>query len=113
MESLRLVYVNAKAMDAQVSFYCRLLGQEPAFRDTSHWTEFRLQGGRFALGGPRESAIEGAGAVPVFQTERLYELAEILRSEGRLVSTRDMGPHGRTVTATDPEGSIFQLYAKA
>ncbi len=114
MQHLRMVYVNAAEMDAQVEFYTNLLEQQPAFRDGDKWTEFRLpQGGRFALSGPDESASQVKGAVVVFETTRMDALATALRSQGRDVSIRDMGTHGRVLTTADPEGTTIQIFARA
>lgn len=111
--SLRMVYSNAREMDSQIDFYRRILGGDPMFRDGTNWTEFQLQSGRFALSGLAESALGGAGAVAVFENDRMPELEKLLRSQGRCICVRDMRVHGRVLTGVDPEGTIFQIFSKA
>ncbi|MNJ01870.1 Glyoxalase-like domain protein [compost metagenome] len=72
-----------------------------------------IGGQNLALAGPRESAVE-KGAIVVFEVDSLDTAASAIASAGgRVLSQRDMGDHGRTLTFADPSGNICQLFQRA
>lgn len=95
------------------AFYRDALGLVPRFADGTRWAEFQAGPARFALASPAEAPPGARGAMLVFACEALDELRTRIASQGGVVvQERDMGSHGRTLTAADPAGNLFQLYSR-
>jgi predicted enzyme related to lactoylglutathione lyase len=112
---LRHVYLSTKDPEALAAFYGDALGLEVRFADPERWVQFRLDGTAFAVAGPAEAPAGAPGlTVPVFEVEDLDAWPSRLAAAGAEVDPeiRDMGGHGRVLTARDPEGNVFQLFAK-
>lgn len=103
----------ARDADALADFYASALNLKPRFRDAGHWIQFDVNGHNFAIAGPREAAVDH-GAVLVFEVDDLEAACAKFQSlGGALVSTRDMGTHGRVATLTDPAGNTVQCFQPA
>jgi predicted enzyme related to lactoylglutathione lyase len=112
---LRHVYMSTKDPETLAAFYGDALGLEVRFADPAGWVQFRLDGTAFAVAGPGEAPDAQTGlTVPVFEVEDLDSWPSRLAAAGAEVDPelRDMGGHGRVLTARDPEGNVFQLFAK-
>ncbi|QGN55497.1 VOC family protein [Novosphingobium sp. Gsoil 351] len=110
---LRTAYLVVEDMDAAVAFYTTLLGAEPSLRDGGRWAEFRTGGCRLALSSVEEAATPDTRVALVFDIATLEPAIALLEEAGAvLLSTRDMGSHGRTAALRDPAGHTFQLYAR-
>ena len=109
------VYVVAGDMDRAAHFYAHALGLTEKFRDGARWTQYKVGSGNFSLASAEEAGRGAAtGATPVFETDTLEEtIAAVEQAGGRIVASRDMGSHGRTATCADPDGNIFQLFARS
>lgn len=110
---LRLAYHVADDVPGLGAFYARALGFQIRFQDAERWLEMQVGDARFAIAS-RAEAPEGCGApVLVFESDDLDAAAEAIAANGgAIVGRRDMGAHGRTLTARDPSGAIFQLYSR-
>lgn len=107
--------MSASNPDTLAAFYGDALGLEVRVADPSRWVQFRLEGTAFAVAGPTEAPAGRAGlTVPVFEVEDLDRWPARLAAAGAEVDPeiRDMGGHGRVLTARDPEGNVFQLFAR-
>ncbi|MDQ0468359.1 VOC family protein [Labrys wisconsinensis] len=95
------------------AFYETALGLPVKFADGERWVQFDA-GANFAIAAPEEAPAGVRGAVVVFEVDALPALCERIEAAGgRILGRRDMGEHGRTVTAADPEGTVFQLFERA
>jgi predicted enzyme related to lactoylglutathione lyase len=109
---IRSAYVVVTDMDRAQSFYEGLLGKPPAFRDREAWSQFKLDGAALALSSPDEAATGATGAVIVFDADDLDGAVErVQHLGGRCLGMRDMGAHGRVMSAADPDGNVFQIFA--
>jgi len=113
VSSMRMGYHVACDMAALSAFYRDALGLAPRFADGSRWAEFQAGASRFALAAPQEAPRDARGAVLVFACDDLDGIrTQVLAHGGRVLDQRDMGSHGRIVTAADPAGTVFQLFAR-
>lgn len=113
---MQSVYIVAKDMDRLSEFYIAALSMPVQFRDTSRWTQFRLQRSAFALSSTEEAAAGAIGAVPVFRVSGEAQedvQRKIVSAGGKLLGTRDMDTHGVVSTYKDPEDNLFQVFSKA
>ena len=109
------MYLSTKDPDSLAAFYGDALGLEVRFADPARWVQFRLDGTAFAVAGPSEAPAGVSGlTVPVFEVSDLESWPARLAAAGAEVDPeiRDMGGHGRVLTARDPEGNVFQLFSK-
>jgi len=93
-------------------FYQALLSTTPRFNDGDKWIQFPAETGRFAISSREEAATAECSTVMVFEVADLegaeYQIAAL---GGKILATRDMGAHGRTVTFSDPAGNVCQIFA--
>ena len=111
---LRHVYLVVRDPEALASFYREALGLEVAFSDPGRWVQFATEGSAFCLAGPDEGVeAEGQPLIPVFEVGDLESWEERVRAAGAVTrGLRDMGDHGRVLTARDPSGNVFQLFER-
>lgn len=110
---LQNVYVGTRDMEASRRFYEEVLGLKPKFADGERWVQYDAGGINFAVGSPAEYPEGAAGAVAVFEVPDLDDRRIQLADAGiRIVASRDMGDHGRTVTVIDPAGNYLQLFQR-
>jgi predicted enzyme related to lactoylglutathione lyase len=110
---MRSVYTVVRDMDGAEGFYRAALGLAPGFRDGSRWCQFSLGETGFALSSADEAAPGAAGSVAVFEAEDLdAAAARVQAAGGTLHGRRDMGSHGAVLTCADPEGNLFQIFAR-
>lgn len=113
VKRLQNVYVRAGDMAASRHFYEQVLGLTPKFADGERWVQYDAGGVNFAVGSPAEFPEGAAGAVAVFEVPDLDSRQGELAGAGiRVVASRDMGEHGRTVTVVDPAGNYLQLFQR-
>jgi predicted enzyme related to lactoylglutathione lyase len=106
------VYYTVSDMARASAFYRDALALTPKFADGERWTQFDVGGSNFALSSAGESAVD-RGAVAVFEAADVAEAeAAVVRSGGTILARRDMGSHGLVVTASDPDGNVFQLFGR-
>lgn len=111
---LRLAYHVHEDVSALGAFYEQALGFEPLFQDADRWLEMKVGDARFALASAAEAPETCRGPVLVFDSDDLEADADAIgRHGGEVVARRDMGGHGRTLTARDPSGTVFQLFSRA
>lgn len=110
---LRLAYHVHDDVTGLGAFYEQALGFQRRFQDADRWAEMQVGDARFAIAS-RAEAPEGCnGPVLVFECDDLAAAASAIASHGgEVVSRRDMGAHGRTLTARDPAGTVFQLFSR-
>jgi len=107
------VFYVVRQMDQAETFYRDALGLSPKFRDGDRWAQLDAGGVNFALSAPDEAPGGVQGAVVVFEVDSLENAGKrIEKFGGRAGDERDMGSHGRTLTFTDPEGNICQLFER-
>lgn len=110
---LRLAYHVHEHVAALSAFYEKALGFEYLFQDADRWLEMKAGETRFALASPAEAPEGARGPVLVFDSDDLDADAEAIRRHGgEVTARRDMGAHGRTLTARDPSGTVFQLFSR-
>lgn len=110
---LRLAYHVDDDVAALGAFYEQALGFQRRFEDPQRWLEMQVGDVRFAIASRAEAPQGCRGPVLVFESDDLETVAaSILQHGGEVVSRRDMGAHGRTLTARDPSGTVFQLFAR-
>jgi predicted enzyme related to lactoylglutathione lyase len=110
---LRLAYHVDGDVSALSAFYEKALGFEYLFQDADRWLEMKVGDARFALASPAEAPEGARGPVLVFESNDLDADADAIRRHGGDVTARrDMGAHGRTLTARDPSGTVFQLFSR-
>ena len=109
---IRSCYVPTTDTPAMREFYEGVLGLAPKFADGDHWIQYALKGAAFAIAGPRETPASSAGHVVVFDVSDMDALAARLEEAGQTPHIRDMGEHGRVLTAFDPEGQPVQFFAR-
>lgn len=111
---LYAVYYVAREMDAAVAFFRDVLGLKLKFQDERRWAQFDTGGARFSLSSTEEAAPGTVGATVVFEVDDAAAVAEAVeRAGGRVLQSRDMGAHGRTVSCSDPSGNLIQLFQRA
>ncbi|MCK0198946.1 VOC family protein [Ancylobacter sp. 6x-1] len=114
VKKLQNVYVGTADMAASRHFYEAVLGLVPRFADGERWVQYDAGGANFAVGSVEEYPHGAAGAVAVFEVPDLDERRASLAQAGmRIVGSRDMGSHGRTLTVVDPAGNYLQLFERA
>ncbi|MGJ9457847.1 VOC family protein [Oceanobacillus sp. CF4.6] len=111
---LKNVFYSVANMKETSAFYENILGIPLQFIDRDQWTQFKVDGVTFALGGPEEVPNElRTGAVVTFEVESLDEIKKKLEQNGiKVDEIRDMGDHGKTCYFYDPSNNIVQLYQK-
>lgn len=110
---LRLAYHVHDDVAALSAFYEKALGFEYLFQDADRWLEMKVGDARFALASRAEAAEACRGPVLVFDSDDLEADADAIRRHGgEVTGQREMGAHGRTLTARDPSGTVFQLFAR-
>lgn len=113
VKKLQNVYVSASNIEASRHFYEHVLSLTPKFADGERWVQYDAGGVNFAICSPAEFPEGAAGAVVVFEVPDLDARQEELAAAGiRIVASRDMGDHGRTVTVIDPSGNYLQLFQR-
>jgi predicted enzyme related to lactoylglutathione lyase len=113
VKRLQNVYVRAGDMMASRHFYEQVLGLTAKFADGERWVQYDAGGANFAVGSAGEFPEGAAGAVAVFEVFDLDARQTQLADAGiRIVASRDMGDHGRTVTVIDPAGNYLQLFQR-
>ncbi|MGE4335667.1 MAG: VOC family protein [Pigmentiphaga sp.] len=111
--SIRLGYHVTDDVARLSHFYREALGLAPRFADGTRWAEFQAGPSRFALASPAEAPPETRGAMLVFACDTIDALRMNITGHGGVIlGERDMGSHGRTLTAADPAGNVFQLYSR-
>ena len=114
IQRIQSVYSVANNMDRAQRFYESALGLSLKFRDGERWCQFSVGNTNFALSAPAEAPVAAKGSVVVFEAESLDGVRQqVEEGGGKFLSTRDMGSHGAVVTFQDPEGNLFQVFAKA
>jgi predicted enzyme related to lactoylglutathione lyase len=110
---LRLAYHVDDDVSALGRFYQQALGFRERFQDAERWLEMQVGDARFAIASRAEAPPGCRGPVLVFECDDLETAASDIASHGgEVVSRRDMGAHGRTLTARDPAGTVFQLFCR-
>lgn len=113
MNKVRSSYVVTHDIQKLVPFYEALLETKLQFQDGKKWAQFPSDTGRFAISSPEEAAAPGLSSVVVFEVEDLADAeANVLKHGGQILSRRDMGSHGVTVTFSDPADNVSQLFFK-
>jgi predicted enzyme related to lactoylglutathione lyase len=113
VQKIQSVYTVVNNMDALQTFYSKVLGIPPKFRDKDRWTQFSFGNTNFALSSVEEAAPGASGSVVVFEVADLEGMSKaIAEAGGTFVGERDMGLHGTVLSFTDPEGHPFQLFSK-
>jgi predicted enzyme related to lactoylglutathione lyase len=111
---LRLAYHVDDDVTGLGSFYEEALGFKRRFQDAQRWLEMQVGDARFAIASPAEAPDGCHGPVLVFECDDIEAAAAAIeRHRGQVVSRRDMGAHGCTLTARDPSGTIFQLFSRS
>jgi predicted enzyme related to lactoylglutathione lyase len=111
---LRLAYHVGDDVSALGLFYQQALGFRQRFQDAERWLEMHVGDARFAIASPAEAPQGCRGPVLVFECDDLEAAASAIAAHaGEVVSRRDMGAHGRTLTARDPAGTVFQLFSRS
>ena len=111
---LRLAYHVHDDVTAVGAFYEQGLGFQRRFQDGERWLEMQMGDARFAIASRGEAPEGCRGPVLVFESDDLGADADAIRRHGgEVVSQRNMGAHGRTLTARDPSGTVFQLFGRA
>ncbi|MGI6245918.1 MAG: VOC family protein [Pseudochelatococcus sp.] len=112
--SLQNAFYRARDMEKADRFYGGLLGASLKFADGTRWRQYEIGGRKFALASEEEAHPQMRGAALVFETDDIEAgKAKALALGGRILETRDMGPHGVTIVVADPEGNILHLWARA
>lgn len=108
------VYLVAHDVGRVADFWQRALGLSVRFRDADRWVQLQAGDQAFAIASLAEGVPGQVGAVPVFEVDDLQaQAAAIVEQGGRVLSTRDMGDHGRVLTFSDPDGNVAQLLRRA
>ena len=114
VKKLRQVYIVADDVEAAARFYGETLGLQEQFRDGANWVQLSAGDVSLAIA----SASEGQGApagqpVPVFEVDDLEAaIAAVTAAGGSAGEVRDMGDHGRTALATDPQGARISFFQR-
>jgi predicted enzyme related to lactoylglutathione lyase len=108
------VYQVTRDMARSLGFYRDVLGLKLKFQDGEKWAQLDASGARFALSSPDEAGPAAhCNTVTVFEVDDLAALRKALEQAALpILGTRDMGDHGRVLTARDPDGNIIQFFAK-
>lgn len=110
---LRMAYHVADDVCAIGHFYQEALGMQRRFLDGDRWLELQVGDSRFAIASPAEAPSTCNGPMLVFECDDLAAAAAAIGVHGgEVVGQRDMGAHGRTLTARDPAGTVFQLFCR-
>lgn len=113
VKKLQNVYVSASNIKASRHFYEHVLSLTPKFADGERWVQYDAGGVNFAICSLAEFPEGASGAIAVFEVPDLDARQEELADAGiRIVASRDMGSHGRTVTVIDPSGNYLQLFQR-
>ena len=111
---LRLAYHVDDDVSGLGRFYQEALGFQHRFQDAERWLEMQVGDARFAIASKAEAPQGCRGPMLVFECDDLDAAADAVASHGgEVVSRRDMGSHGRTLTARDPSGTVFQLFSRS
>lgn len=112
VKKLKYSCYTVSDMDSAVAFYRDALGLKLKFQDEHRWAEFDCGGNTsFALASIDEGVAEGAGTIAVLEVSGLTEMVATAVSAGaEIVSSREMGKHGRVITLRDNQRKLFQLY---
>lgn len=108
------VYYVTRGMDRAVAFYRDVLGMAVRFQDGERWCQLDANGAKLALAAPEEAPEGAAGATVVFEIESMDQARDAVTAAGAaIVSERDMGDHGKTMTCRDPDGNLIQFFQRA
>lgn len=111
---LRQIFLVPSDLTRSYQFFADSIGLKLQFRDGDRWIQFDAGTVSLALACPEE----GLGApsdtpVPVFEVASLDDAATTLREAGSsIVRVRDMGTHGRTLLAIEPNGAYLALWQR-
>jgi catechol 2,3-dioxygenase-like lactoylglutathione lyase family enzyme len=108
---LDYVYYWVADMDRALGFYRDVLGLRPAGPPNPGWTEFDLDGRRFALHGAVEGEhVPPRGGTVAFRVERLDEARALLERHGvPIVHEGQAGSMARFLSVLDPDGNAVDL----
>jgi len=107
------IYFTFSDVNRAKAFYQGLFPLSMKFEDKEKWVQFEFQGQNIALASHGEAGGH-KNAVVVFEVDGAEHLQQrISELGGELTETRDMGSHGTVYTVLDPEGNMFQLFARA
>jgi catechol 2,3-dioxygenase-like lactoylglutathione lyase family enzyme len=108
---LDYVYYWVADMDRALGFYRDVLGLRPARPPNPGWTEFELDGRRFALHGAVEGQrVPPKGGTVAFRVERLDEARALLERHGvPIVHEGQVGSMARFLSVLDPDGNAVDL----
>lgn len=111
---LQGIFLVARDIDAQASFYEAMLGLSPKFRDGQRWVQYDAGGARFALSSREEALPAESGVIPVYEVDDFEGIeAQAVSAGGQVLGVRDMGDHGAVMSLRDPEGNLFQMFRRA
>lgn len=114
VKRLQNAYYVTRDMDRAVSFYRDALGLNVKFQDGARWAQFDAGGVNFSLSSPEEAAAGAQGAVVIFEVDDIDAVRDRLEAQGAtMLDGRDMGSHGRTLTFSDLDGNLVQLFQRA
>jgi catechol 2,3-dioxygenase-like lactoylglutathione lyase family enzyme len=108
---LDYIYYWVADMDRALGFYRDVLGLQPSRPPNPGWTEFDLDGQRFALHG----AVHGEHAPPTggtvaFRVERLDAARAWIERHGvPIVHEGEVGSLARFLSVLDPDGNAVDL----
>lgn len=110
---LQNVFYRVEDMQRARAFYEKVLGPELRFADGERWVQYRSGTCGFALAAPSEGHHSMAGAAIVFEVDDLAALREaVAAAGGTVIGERDMGNHGVTLIAADPDGNVLHLWQR-
>jgi predicted enzyme related to lactoylglutathione lyase len=113
MPKLQNTYYVVQDMDRALAFYGDVLGLSLKFQDGARWAQMSAAGTNLALSSVGEAPPEARGATVVLEIENMSAMTSKIESAGgKVLSSRDMGSHGKTVTFSDTEGNILQLFER-
>lgn len=112
--SLQNAFYRVRDIEKADRFYGGLLDASPKFADGNKWRQYEIGDRKFALASEEEAHPQMQGAALIFETDDLdASKARAVEFGGKVLETRNMGPHGTTVVLTDPEGNVLHLWAHA
>ena len=108
---LDYVYYWVADMDRALGFYRGVLGLQPVGPVNPGWTEFDLDGRRFALhGAVGGEHVPPKGGTVAFRVERLDDARIVLERHGvAIVHEGQAGPAVRFLSVLDPDGNTVDL----
>lgn len=115
MNSMRIqnIYLIASDTERLKRFYEEAFQFPVKFADGTRWVQFSVGGANIAIAAPEEAPEGAKGPIVVFEVADIISASESAINAGaRPLGERDMGSHGRTAAFADPEGNVFQLFAR-